>query len=390
MYFDAFSFLSRAERRAVCVLAIALLSGGCSRDEPASDPRLSIELRWTKAYWRESRSDVETGLLWTLSFLGAALPADGPDPLSWRGTVVTLHLDRAGIDAELLPRWERLLASMKTSEEYRVKGGLDAGRFVALTLCSASHYYALTDAEPRYERAYANRSYAPERVAIVESAVSRGNRLIERAESSTVADVAFVAHEGSGSVAQGTFVGIERELIDIMPNGQLRFALYDTDGTLKPAADYALTAAGKPSKCLWCHETALSRPFKGRTSVPGYGSLESFERRIAELNAELQAVRSRLGSRIDFTRTQDHTYAELLYITFYEPSAQRVAREWNVSVSHAEKALSALPTHAHREFDFLGSRLYRRSDVDALAPYGVLRPPTDPREPSAYEPDLLR
>ena len=104
----------------------------------------------------------------------------------------------------------------------------------------------------------------------------------------------------------------------------------------------------------------------------------------------LQRARSRLDSRIDFARTQDHTYAELLYISFYEPSPERIAGEWNVPVARVREALTGLPTHAHDEFDFLGEQLYRRSDIDTLAPYGVLAPPTDPREPSAYEPDLLR
>ncbi len=71
---------------------------------------------------------VETELLWTLSFLGAALP-ESPNPLTWRGNVVTLRLDHAGIEADALPHWERLFASMKASEEYRVIGTLDIGRF---------------------------------------------------------------------------------------------------------------------------------------------------------------------------------------------------------------------------------------------------------------------
>jgi hypothetical protein len=104
---------------------------------------------------------------------------------------------------------------------------------------------------------------------------------------------------------------------------------------------------------------------------------------------ELRLARSKLSSRIDFKRAQDHTYAELLYITFYEPSAERIAGEWNVPVAQVREALSGLPTHAHDEFDFLGPQLYRRSDVDRLTPYRVLAPPTDPREPSAYEPDFL-
>jgi len=380
----------RALTRAICLLAMGVLGVSCGGAPQPGDPDLSIELRWIKGYGGESRSEVETGLLWTLSFLGATLPEGAPDPLSWRDNVVTLRLDHAGIDADVLPHWERLFALMKASEEYRAMRAFDIGRFVALTLCSSNHYYSLTGADTRYERAYANHVFAPERVAIVESAVAHGNRLLEIAEGPTVPDIAFIAHEGIGSISQGTFVAKERELLDVMANGQLRFALYGADGSLKPSADRTLTAAGKPSKCLWCHETHLLSPIEGRTSLPGYGSLGAFERRIATRMEELRIARGALTSRIAFRREQDHTYAELLYMAFYEPSAERLAREWSVPVARVQEALSRLPTHAHDEFDFLGQRLYRRRDVDALAPYGVLEPPTDPREPSAYEPDLLR
>ena len=376
--------------RAIVTIAVASFSGSCSDPLSPGDPDLSIEVRWSRSHEGESRTDVETGVLWALSFLGAALPAEGVHPVSWRGDVLTLHLDRAGLGAGSLPSWKRLLAAMKATEEYRARGGLDVGRFVALTLCSSNHYYALTGADSRFEQAHARHSFARERAAIVESGVSRGQRLIEVAEGATEADIAFIAHEGTGSIALATFVPEEHELLDVMANGQLRFALYGADGALKPAASRTLTAAGKPAKCLWCHEISLQPPFDGRTSVAGHTSLGEFERLIAERMDALRSARSRLDSRIDFERRQDHTYAELLYISFYEPSAERVAREWNVPVDRVQEALTGLPTHAHRELDFLGDRLYRRSDVDARAPYGVLAPPTDPREPSAYEPDLLR
>jgi hypothetical protein len=279
---------------------------------------------------------------------------------------------------------------MKTSEEYQAMGAVDIGRFVAMTLCSSNHYYALTGAATRYEQAYARRAFARMRVAIVESGVSHGDRVVEIADGAMVADIAFVAHEGSGTVSQNTFRAEERELLDVMPNGQLRFAVYGADGALKPASSRTLTRAGKPSKCLWCHETHLLRPFEGVTTVPGYVSVRAFEQRLSGRTAELRTARSALDSRIDFEREQDHTYAELLYLTFYEPSAERIALEWGAPLARVRETLSALPTHTHGEFDFLGPRLFRRSDVDALAPYGALEPPTDPREPSAYEPDLLR
>jgi hypothetical protein len=224
----------------------------------------------------------------------------------------------------------------------------------------------------------------------VESAVSHGNRLVEIADGAALADIAFLAHEGAGAISQNTFLAEEHELLDVMPNGQLRFALYGADGALKTAADRTLTRAGKPSKCLWCHETHLLRPFQGTTNVPGYVPIGTFEQRLSARTGELRAARSTFDSRIDFEREQDHTYAELLYLAFYEPSAERVALEWGVPLARVHETLSGLPTHTHQEFGFLGPRLFRRSDVDALAPYGTLEPPTDPREPSAYEPDLLR
>jgi hypothetical protein len=277
---------------------------------------------------------------------------------------------------------------MKESGEYQATGAVDVGRFVALTLCSAWHYYALTGASARYRDARAGHEFDPQPVAIIESAVAVGDRLIEIGERSS--GVTFMAHEGSGSILEGSFEPLEHELLAVMPNGQLRFALYGVNGELKPSASESLTTAGKPSKCLWCHETHLLRPFEGRTSVAGYGSLIDFERRLSELTDLLSTRRASLRSRIEFGREQDHTYAELLYLGFYEPSVDRLAREWRIPEDRAREILSGFPTHAQSEFPFLGDALYRRSEVEGLAPYGVVEVPTDPREPSEYEPNLLR
>jgi len=381
--------IGRLSMHAVCVVTIC--TSGCSRDplQPPTDDTLALELRWIQGYPGERRSDVETGLLWTLSFLGAALPRDGASPIEWSGETVFLHLDLAGIQPNTRAAWRSLLSVMKASEEYRSAGGLDIGRFVALALCSPRHYYALTGASARYDEARARHIFDSKRVAIVESAVASGNRILEVALGSSPSDIAFVAHEGTGSIPDGTFQVAEHELLEVMPNGQLRFALYDISGALKLAADNELTAAGKPSKCLWCHETELSSPFAGRTSVEGYYSLSEFEQQLMERSGRLHADRAALRSRIDFGRPQDHTYAELLYLSFYEPSEERLAGEWSLPVEHVRELVSGLPTHAHAEFPFLGDELYHRSDVDRLAPHGVIEVPTDPREDSAYEPDLI-
>ena len=59
----------------------------------------------------------------------------------------------------------------------------------------------------------------------------------------------------------------EFDLIDLMPNGQLRYAVYGLDGVLLPysSSDYGL--AGKPAKCMWCHEGIISPLFTNNQEV---------------------------------------------------------------------------------------------------------------------------
>ena len=134
---------------AALVLACAMMLAACAQQDagPPSDPRDVIELRWVKAYPRESRSDVETGLLWGLSLAGATLPK-GARVVGWRGDRITLDLARARVLDGTLPAWREFIAAMKDSGEYRMQGALDAGRFMAIMLGDPDRYYALTGATP--------------------------------------------------------------------------------------------------------------------------------------------------------------------------------------------------------------------------------------------------
>ena len=99
----------RAPVRALASFLLALSTFGCTGELPADlgDDSLRIDLRWVEAYREERRSNVETGMLWVLSFLGASLPESEPDLVSWRGHVLTLSLGGAGIEPRLLPQWRR-------------------------------------------------------------------------------------------------------------------------------------------------------------------------------------------------------------------------------------------------------------------------------------------
>jgi hypothetical protein len=98
---------------------------------------------------------------------------------------------------------------------------------------------------------------------------------------------------------------------------------------------------------------------------------------------------------VHFSRTQDHSNAEDLYMSFAEPTATRLAAEWNMPLERVKQLLAShnLKTHPHsRAIDdgILGDELYDRNEVDPLAPYATIRGPSDMREASNYEPNLLQ
>jgi hypothetical protein len=381
------------------LLAVFFLSGfaGCSRTDqlpPPTDPGLVIKLRWIKSYPGQSRSKVNTGLVWALSFLGAKLPADAA-VISWDGTIVTLDLDAAGVAATSKPAWKKLLHILESSDEYRMMGGIDIGRFVFLSLCSSYQYYALTGVSSSYAEFRARHEFAPRQVAIVESGVAHGNRLIEVGKGDGINSVAFVAFEGTGSLQDHSFQKADIETLDLMENGQLRFGLYDLDGHLKATATPALTAAGKPSKCLWCHETNLQPPFRNVTDLEGYYSTKEFRELVASATRVVASYRKTLASKVEFRGRKDHSNAQDLYLSFAEPTASRLAAEWNMPLDRVEQLLASrnLKTHPHSELiddGVLGDNLYDRNDVDSLAPYATIRGPSDMREASGYEPNLLQ
>jgi hypothetical protein len=365
------------------VLALTLtLFGACARDSgPPSDPRDLIQLRWIKAYAHESRSDVETGLLWGLSLAGAELPR-GKRIIVWQGDRLTLDMARARVVEGTQSAWRDFLAALEASGEYQRYGAVDVGRFMAIMLGDAPRYYALTGALPDYPAARAHYRFDGKSAAVVTSGVALGSRRIDLSLADTARQLAFVGFEGHGSFVDGSFVPHEMELVDVMPNGQLRFALYDLDGRLKDGASPELTRAGKPGKCMWCHESGLMVSLVDYPGVSGFYGRGEFDALIAQRRRLLREYRDGVDTQIEFGNGQDHTFAELLYMSFEEPSRERLAREWGVTVERATELLRGKPTHAATERAQLGDALYRREDVDALAPYAVLAAPPSVREPS--------
>ena len=324
---------------------LLLVIPGCSRteqDRPLSprDPDLVIQLRWMKSYPSQSRSKADTGLFWALSFLGAKLPADAA-VISWSGNVVTVDLDAAGVPQGSRAGLEEAAAASQVQRRVSRDGRYRCRPIRLSELCVAPTSTTRSpESAPTYAEFRARHSFAPRQVAIVESAVAYGNRLIEVAKGDDFNSIAFVAFEGTGSLPHHSFQKTDIETLDLMENGQLRFGLYDLEGHLKAATTPALTAAGKPSKCLFCHEiepaTTLQKCHRRGGLLQHEGVQASGGGCCGHCRQLPQDARKRRwisrGRRIIQRR-------RTLYMSFAEPTASRLA----VRMEHAARSGEATP-----------------------------------------------
>lgn len=372
------------------LIIVLVVFSSCNRKEPAPYPQpvsSTLKLVWYQSFETETKEDAEKGLLWTLSFLGAAL--EDESAYRWNGDTLIVDAEKIGIADRGQEAMYSLFSIIRNADEYQEKGAFDMGRFVALTLLSSNHYYKITGVPETLEEWMAQVPENEHLFAITASTVSIADRLIAMNDSTnkSISDH-FISYEGFLDSSGQSFDLKEYEVFDIMPNGQMRFAVYDLDGRLKTAADSVYSLGGKPAKCLWCHEMNINPNFANAPDVFGFKSVTAFNNQVSDWQTWLDAFRQNLSSQIDLTQKVDHEYAELLYIGFMEPNAARLAQEWGMSESDAKAKLTAFETHDHEEFSFMQA-LYFRSQVDAFAPFSVMEVPISAREASNNEPNLL-
>ena len=353
---------------------------------------LHIHLRWSKAYPDEDWSKVRTGLIWSLSYLGAALPTGSFDAAATRqdSSHFELKLDEVGFSPKALKALHPIVEELKQSEEYQKQGSIDLGRFLMLTVYSSWNYYTITDVPRSLQEFKTLHNWGEgvvEHLAVTSSFVAKHHRVVQFHPNKHWQQFAFIAAEGNGSLEDSSFTQQEYETLDLMPNGQIRVGVYDADGQLKANGSPELSFAGKPGKCLWCHEMYLQPLFTENPIKPGYMNPEDFQDYITAGNHQLDSVRAQLHTDITYGNRQDHTYSELLYISFMESSANRLAQEWKMDSSQVQSRVAPFPSHIYEEFPFLGS-LYPRDTTDILAPYHSVRVPSSAREFSSYEPKI--
>jgi hypothetical protein len=369
------------------VLIISLLLSSNKTEEFTT-----INLRFSQNFPGEKIENSKTGLLWALSFLGASLPESFIEKglVKKDSTVYTVNLNKAGFNKTALNAFRELIKKLKETEEYNVKNGIELGEFITLTLGSSWHYYEITGAEKNFsdfkrKHQFTNSLFFP----VIKSDVAYHHRLIEMVKTEKINEMAFIAYGGEGSLVDSTFVTEIFEVFDIMPNGQLRFAVYNKNGELVEASERRFGRAGKPVKCLWCHEIGIQPLHNINPSVAGKMSPERFKLEIANFMANLENYRNTLKGGVDFSKKQDHALMEILYISFMEPSLYKLEKEWGITSSDIKALYVNNNTHDHKEYSFLNRLLYRAA-ITPHSPYKTVQLPDSIWEKNNNEPNLFK
>jgi hypothetical protein len=373
-------------RTFILVLLPVLMTFACQKDPqiPTEIEVNSINLRFYEQTELQTIQDKEKAIHWYLSYLGAQINEEN---LKWNGDTFVLDLNILNLDNRPKKSLEQLIKLFKDSQEYKSNNFIFIGRFVMQSLNNSHHYYQIVDIPPTFKEFKAYYEFEVSG-AIVESAVSTTERRIYfyLAENGRIASIA--EELDFGGLIQSAPKVKEFEVFDIMPNGQFRYAIYDKDGYLKPWADDNFTMAGKPSKCMWCHEVNVQPAYSAFTNVPGYNSLFQFDSLIDLSNERLKMYREGIDDEIDYGALVDHEFMEIMYSEFMEPSLNMVAEELNLDTTNVKPLLNNFETHNNTEYGWL--KRYNRSEIDLLQSEKVMFVPAKSRDASSFEPYYLQ
>jgi len=352
---------------------------------------VSINLSYNLNYKNDSWQKQRTGFLWALSYLGAELPKGSFDKnIEWiDSSSFKINFASLGFDEHALNELKSITDSIKNTPYYIKHHSIDVGHFIALTIGSSPHYYAITNMPANYSQFLASHEFEnPIVFSVIKSSVAKHHRVVKCKINKSVLKTAFVAEEGGGEI-NSNFIPEFFETMDIMKNGQLRFAIYNANGSLANASPVEFGNAGKPAKCLWCHEIVIQPLFGKTDSVANSISPREFQKLVESQNMILNVYRKTLNSEINFSNRQDHTLMELLYISYMEPSIKKLSKEWSIPEKELKAILNQQTTHPHSEFSFFDS-VYYRANIEKYAPSKCIKVADDIREPSIYEPMFIK
>lgn len=361
-----------------CLTLVLLLFWSCTSTKEEAQ---IIHLKWNKSHEKDNLEKNITGLKWALSFLGSDLALDASlTGITHKKNIIRLDVSSIGFSEKAISHLESLHTVIKNSEEYQKKGTIDLGKYIALTIGSPHHYYKIVDIPLQLFDLKSQYTFDTLTAYINNSSISKIDREIQYSIHNTSNKRAFISAE------RDTITGEiqEFETVELMKNGLSRFALYDLQGNLKATGDEDVTRAGKPAKCMWCHESGIQQLFRKQIDVTNYMPSADFLDSLKRYNRELRVYQDQVWEDDFIKNRNSHTEMEVAYITFMEPSIEQLANEWQIAIEEVQEKVAHLKSHRHHEFGFLGD-LYYRKEVDVLAPFQVLEVPEFIREVSGNE-----
>ncbi|WP_299313734.1 hypothetical protein [uncultured Aquimarina sp.] len=369
----------------IILIATILLSSFLSFSVLKKDNE--INLKWNKSYPTDTLTKNIIALKWCLSFLGSDLASDTTTTglTIKNNNTIALNIHQLRFDKNALKYLKKLNAKLKKTEEYQKNNAIDIGRYITLTIGSSNHYYKIVDIPKKLEDYNSLYTFDTINGYIDNSSISLVDRIISFSKNNTPKKQVYISTEVD-SISKKIH---EYETVEVMDNGQLKFGIYDQNGNLKDAANKEVTNAGKPAKCIWCHETGIQPMFRKQNDHKKYLSYQKLQDTLDYYNKQLRSYQDKHWKDKQIRNKRLHTEMEISYIAFMEPSAEHLANEWGFSLQEVQKKLKHLDTHRHHEFDFLGD-LYYRKDVDNLAPWKVMNVPESVREKSNNEVNYLK
>ena len=330
------------------------------------------------------------GMAWLFSYLGAKLPKENfSKAIVISGDKLFVKLELLGFEESALNSLRTIVSKLKNTQEYKEKEGIDAGRFFAICFNSSNNYYKITGAASSFQRFLLLYSDSNRKqFACDSSSISKEARLIEYySEGTDVLNYHFISHEGRGFFSSNNFIKANSiEVFDFMKNGQPRFMIFDEQGNLKTSSNPFFSSAGKPAKCMWCHESGIQPLFRETPDIVGYLSKAEFLNSRTLATENIESFRGKSNSYVNFLDAKIHTQAEYIYLSYFETNAKRLAMEWNVSENKVLELLSGISTHDNLEFIFL-KNVYHRREVENISPIKSLPAASDSREYSTFEPE---
>lgn len=364
------------------IISIYIIVCSCASESTTKNTDSNIiNLKWNKSYPKDSLERNKIGLKWALSFLGSNIALDTTlTGITHTKDIIQLDVSNSGFTEKAIPHLQELNRIIQDSEEYQKKGHIDIGRYIALTIGSSNHYYKIADIPLQLFDLKSQYTFDTLTAYINNSSVSHIDREIQYSIKNKANKLVFISAE------KDTITGEiqEYESVELMDNGLSRFALYDIQGNLKMAGDRKVTKAGKPAKCMWCHESGIQPISEKQIDIENHTDPKDFLDSLKRYRRELKVYQDHVWQDSFIKNRRLHTEMEIAYIKFMEPSIDQLTNEWQITKEEVQKKVVHLKPHRHHEFDFLGD-LYHRKDVDLLAPFKVLEVPESIREVSSNE-----